>query len=86
MNIRITFPEGKRVDADFGVRVVHTDQSVEHGGAGTANGGALVTPREKTCRFTSIHSRERCLFRAQRKHRWGALRAPQRTRQGPNGE
>lgn len=33
---RITFPEGKRVDAAFGDHVVRTDQSAAHGGAGTA--------------------------------------------------
>jgi len=36
MDIRITFPGGKRVDADLGSHVVHTDQSVEHGGEGSA--------------------------------------------------
>lgn len=36
MAIRISFPGGKRVDADLGTHVVRTDQSVEHGGAGTA--------------------------------------------------
>ena len=36
MDIRITFPGGKRVDAALGAHLVHTDQSVEHGGAGSA--------------------------------------------------
>jgi len=36
MDIRISFPGGKRVDAHFGDRVVHTDQSPLHGGDGTA--------------------------------------------------
>jgi ribosomal protein S12 methylthiotransferase accessory factor len=36
MAIRISFPGGKRVDADLGTRVVKADQSVEHGGGGTA--------------------------------------------------
>jgi ribosomal protein S12 methylthiotransferase accessory factor len=36
MSIRITFPGGKRVDADLGSHVVRTDQSVAHGGAGSA--------------------------------------------------
>jgi len=36
MTIRIRFPGGKRVDAELGGHVVHTDQSPEHGGEGTA--------------------------------------------------
>lgn len=36
MNIRVTFPGGKRVEADLGGRVIMTDQSAEHGGGGTA--------------------------------------------------
>lgn len=36
MNINVTFPGGKRVDAAFGDRVVMTDQSQAHGGDGTA--------------------------------------------------
>lgn len=36
MSIRVTFPGGKRVDADLGSHVVRTDQSVAHGGTGTA--------------------------------------------------
>ena len=36
MDIRITFPAGKRVDAQFGEHVVHTDQSPAHGGEGSA--------------------------------------------------
>ncbi len=39
MDIRITFPGGKRVDAELGGdggQVVRTDQSVAHGGDGTA--------------------------------------------------
>jgi ribosomal protein S12 methylthiotransferase accessory factor len=36
MDIRVSFPGGKRVDADLGSMVVHTDQSVAHGGNGTA--------------------------------------------------
>ncbi len=35
MDIRISFPGGKRVDALFGDRVIHTDQSPEHGGEGS---------------------------------------------------
>ncbi|HEX7479133.1 MAG TPA: OsmC family protein [Polyangiales bacterium] len=35
-DIRISFPGGRRVDAQVGDHVVHTDQSVEHGGAGSA--------------------------------------------------
>jgi ribosomal protein S12 methylthiotransferase accessory factor len=34
--INVTFPGGKRVDATVGGHVVHTDQTVEHGGGGTA--------------------------------------------------
>jgi ribosomal protein S12 methylthiotransferase accessory factor len=36
MTIRVTFPGGKRVDADLGSRVITTDQSLENGGGGTA--------------------------------------------------
>jgi ribosomal protein S12 methylthiotransferase accessory factor len=36
MSIRVTFPGGKKVDADLGNRVIRTDQSVEHGGDDTA--------------------------------------------------
>ena len=36
MDIRITFPGGKRVDAELGGRVIATDQSTPHGGGGTA--------------------------------------------------
>lgn len=36
MDIRITFPGGKRVDAQLGDRTIHTDQSPEHGGEGSA--------------------------------------------------
>jgi len=35
MDIKISFPGGKRVDASFGDRVVKTDQSPAHGGAGS---------------------------------------------------
>jgi putative redox protein len=35
-DICITFPGGKRVDADFGTHVVRTDQSPAHGGEGSA--------------------------------------------------
>lgn len=35
-SIRVTFPGGKKVDAALGERVVTTDQSVAHGGDGTA--------------------------------------------------
>jgi putative redox protein len=35
-DIEITFPGGKRVDAQVGAYVVHTDQPVEGGGEGTA--------------------------------------------------
>ncbi len=34
--VDITFPGGKRVDAVVGEHVLHTDQSVAHGGAATA--------------------------------------------------
>jgi len=36
MDIEVTFPGGKRVDASFGGHVVKTDQAVAHGGAGVA--------------------------------------------------
>ncbi len=36
MDIEVTFPGGKRVDARVGEFVVHTDQPVELGGAGSA--------------------------------------------------
>jgi putative redox protein len=36
MNIDVTFPGGKRVDAAFEGFVVHTDQSPMHGGKGAA--------------------------------------------------
>lgn len=36
MSIRVSFPGGKRVDADLGFQVVHTDQSPAAGGAGSA--------------------------------------------------
>jgi putative redox protein len=36
MDIRISFPGGKRVDAQLGDRVIRTDQSPEHGGEGSA--------------------------------------------------
>jgi putative redox protein len=36
MDIRISFPGGRRVDAQLGEHVIHTDQSVEHGGGGSA--------------------------------------------------
>lgn len=36
MEIQVTFPMGQRVDATFGTHVVHTDQPVERGGAGSA--------------------------------------------------
>jgi putative redox protein len=36
MDIKISFPGGKRVDASFGDRVVETDQSPLHGGDGSA--------------------------------------------------
>jgi ribosomal protein S12 methylthiotransferase accessory factor len=35
-NIEVTFPGGKRVDAQVGAYVVHTDQPVEAGGDGSA--------------------------------------------------
>ena len=34
--IHVSFPGGKKVYAEVGGRVVHTDQSVENGGDGTA--------------------------------------------------
>lgn len=36
MDIRISFPGGKRVDADFGAYHVNTDQPVSGGGEGSA--------------------------------------------------
>ncbi len=36
MELKITFPGGKRVDASFGEQVVRTDQPVEAGGEGSA--------------------------------------------------
>ncbi len=36
MDIRISFPGGRRVDAQLGEHVIRTDQSVEHGGGGSA--------------------------------------------------
>jgi putative redox protein len=36
MDIRISFPGGKRVDAQLGERVIQTDQSAAHGGEGSA--------------------------------------------------
>ncbi len=36
MDINITFPGGKRVDAEFGGQRIRTDQPVELGGAGEA--------------------------------------------------
>ena len=35
-DIRVSFPGGKRVDAAYDGMVVHTDQSVAHGGEGAA--------------------------------------------------
>jgi ribosomal protein S12 methylthiotransferase accessory factor len=34
MDIHVTFPGGRRVDASFGNHVLRTDQSPEHGGEG----------------------------------------------------
>lgn len=36
MEIKITFPGGKKVNAEFNGMVVRTDQPVKHGGEGTA--------------------------------------------------
>jgi ribosomal protein S12 methylthiotransferase accessory factor len=36
MDIEVTFPGGKKVDASFGGHVVKTDQALSHGGGGTA--------------------------------------------------
>jgi putative redox protein len=36
MDIRITFPSGKRVEAELGGHRIQTDQSVAHGGEGSA--------------------------------------------------
>ena len=36
MDIRVTFPGGKRVDAAVGAFTIHTDQPVELGGEGSA--------------------------------------------------
>ena len=38
MDIEVTFPGGKRVDAQVGAFTVHTDQPVDAGGGGTAPG------------------------------------------------
>jgi len=35
-SLRVSFPGGKRVNAEWGSRVIRTDQSVVHGGTGTA--------------------------------------------------
>ena len=35
-SVRVRFPGGKRVDAEIGEHVIHTDQSAEHGGKGSA--------------------------------------------------
>lgn len=36
MDIRVTFSGKAKVDADFGTHVVHTDQSLQHGGENSA--------------------------------------------------
>jgi ribosomal protein S12 methylthiotransferase accessory factor len=36
MDIRVSFPSGRKVEAQVGPHVVTTDQSLEHGGTGTA--------------------------------------------------
>lgn len=36
MEIKITFPGGKKVNAEMGGMVIPTDQSIEDGGEGTA--------------------------------------------------
>ncbi len=36
MELRITFPGGKKVDAEYGGHVIHTDQPASVGGTGTA--------------------------------------------------
>ncbi len=36
MDIKITFPGGKKVDADIGGMLIRTDQPVKYGGDGTA--------------------------------------------------
>ncbi len=36
MNISVSFPGGKRVDAHLGDRTIQTDQSLAHGGDGSA--------------------------------------------------
>lgn len=38
VDIRVSFPGGKRVDADLGSRVIHTDQPPTQGGGATAPG------------------------------------------------
>ena len=38
VDVRVSFPGGKRVDADLGSRVIHTDQPVSQGGGDTAPG------------------------------------------------
>jgi putative redox protein len=35
-SVIVTFPGGKRVDANLDGRIIHTDQTVEHGGEGSA--------------------------------------------------
>jgi len=36
MNIKITFPGGKKVNAEFNGFTIRTDQSIAHGGGGSA--------------------------------------------------
>ncbi|HEX2678777.1 MAG TPA: OsmC family protein [Polyangiales bacterium] len=36
LDIDVTFPGGKRVDARIAGKIIHSDQSVEHGGEGSA--------------------------------------------------
>jgi ribosomal protein S12 methylthiotransferase accessory factor len=36
MDIEVTFPGGKRVDASLGQHLIKTDQALTHGGGGTA--------------------------------------------------
>lgn len=38
VGVRVSFPGGKKVDADFGSRVIHTDQPASQGGGDTAPG------------------------------------------------
>lgn len=68
MSIRISFPGGKRVDADLGTHVIKTDQSVAHGGDGevpfgSGTGGRRMQGQEdagwESCGSSTIRARRR---------------------------